>query len=83
MEDDKILHQKILRHLRQAQSPERAISIAKACGYTSKSDVNPALYTLKQIGKIDQVPGSQPPTWKIKPKTILEMWATSNNEMLI
>ena len=60
-----IIRNNILRILKQASEPLKALDIAKKLNM-SRKDINPYLYPLEKEGTIESIKGDGPPTWFIR-----------------
>lgn len=58
------MEEKIVKVLREADRPMRALDIGKALGFETKREVNQVIYKLKGVVEISN-PGSTPPLWRL------------------
>ena len=61
------LEEKILKVLREADKPMRALDIGKALGFSTRREVNRVLYKMEGVKKIDNPSG--PPLWQLATST--------------
>ena len=64
---DRSLQVKIIQVLRGAEGPLTALEVASAVGLTTRKDVNPDLYAMKEEGVVSIDTTTCPPKWMLKP----------------